>query len=481
MRNPLFALVLTGLGAMGGPDARLVDAITSSTGANPSALPTRLSQTGLYTDIRANPRSVTEAIVPFEVNAALWSDASHKERFVTVPPGAAITPTDSDGYDFPDRTVMVKNFLIDTVIGDPGSRILVETRFMVARKTAFGTEWHGISYAWRRDQSDADLVDPMEGRDAVLPVTAGGARKGKRWRYPSASDCMQCHTGRGSLGFITPQLNRPAKGDPSVNQLQDLAAKGILKANTLASNPRVKRWAALTDTAASLEVRARSYLAANCSHCHGNGAFAGPIHSFDYFNDQMKTVFDPKDAYAYGPYIGQPSTGGPTVPQMAYAGFPDSSFLIKRMLSRGTFEDVNMAQMPPLATYQPDSAAVKVVADWICSLGNKAPGSCNLPLVPKADFWASGIHGHGRLGPPSAYRIQARLREGRLIITASGRDLPDAGTLALVDIRGRSIPLRRIRRGEWALAGPGKPAPGIYGLVLSGRTLTLHRLVVPGR
>jgi hypothetical protein len=168
--------------------ARLVPSILDFDGTNPETLPAALSQTGLYDKVGTKARLVTEGIVAFEVNNPLWSDGSHKERFITIPPGAKVTPTDSDQYDFPDRTVLIKNFLIDSIHGDTATRFFVETRFLVVRKSMFGTQYWGATYKWRRNQSDADLVDQGSGLDTVHQVKVGGIARGKRWRYPSQGD-----------------------------------------------------------------------------------------------------------------------------------------------------------------------------------------------------------------------------------------------------------------------------------------------------
>lgn len=453
----------------GAAQAGLVPAITGYDG-DESRLPPRLSGTGLYQGM-VPPLRVSAGIVPFEVNAPLWSDGSHKERFVAVLPGRPIVPTDSDGYAFPAGTVLVKNFHLDTVAGDAASRILVETRFLVARGEPPRTAWHGISYAWRRDQSDADRVSAGEGRDEVIPVRTGaGSAKGKRWRYPSSLDCRHCHSGRGSLGFITPQLNRPARDAAGANQLKRLADLGVLTPHRVTATPPAWRWHGLDDASASLEKRARSYLAANCSHCHGNKAITGPIHSFDYFSDRIPLRYDPARPSVYGPYVGAPSSGGPVVPQMAYPGFPDSSFLVKRMLSRGTFEDVNPAQMPPLATYQPDSAAVRVVADWICALGGKAAGSCRLPPTPGGDFWASRLHG-APSDPRAALAVRLRREAAGTVLDLAWEGVGGTPEPALADLGGRRIALRRLGPAAWFT--PRRLPPGIYILHLRERSRQL--------
>ncbi len=74
--------------------AGLAQSIRDYDGADHADLPKLLSGTGLYESMAARPRR---------------SDGSAKERFVSVPPGTRITPTDSDNFDIPEKTVMIKN------------------------------------------------------------------------------------------------------------------------------------------------------------------------------------------------------------------------------------------------------------------------------------------------------------------------------------------------------------------------------------
>jgi hypothetical protein len=448
--------------------ARLLDGVANYDPANQVMPPAKLSETGLYTGIATKARAVTEGIVHFEVNAALWSDAAHKDRWITLPIGTSIIPTDSDHYDFPDKTVMIKNFAVDTVVGDAKTSILVETRFMVIRKIGTTTAYRGISYAWRRDQSDADLVDPTKGSNAVILVKANGVLVGKRWRYPARGDCSVCHVNRGSLGFITPQLNRPSKTNASINQLQELFTLGILNKNPLATNPASVKWAALDDASASLELRARSYLASNCSHCHGNANqdFTGVRHNFDFLNSKMAFTYDPANPAVAGPYVGTPSFFDPEMPKLVYPGSPDSSFVLRRMLARGTFEMPEALQMPPLASFQPDSSALRVLADWICTLGNKPIGaSCKLPLVPQDNYWANParIQPHGFAAFPSN-KLRANLHKG--VLTMSDFQSPEkpmpilAKEISMVDMVGKPMALTAV--GKLSMAVPNNLPNGVY-------------------
>src|SRR5689334_4052074 len=110
----------------GPASARVVGAISGYDGINDATLPKLLSQTGLFNNISSKTRTIADGPVAFEVNAPLWSDGSHKTRWVQVPVGKKIAPSDSDHYQFPDSTLFIKNFAFDTVYGDTNTRILHE-------------------------------------------------------------------------------------------------------------------------------------------------------------------------------------------------------------------------------------------------------------------------------------------------------------------------------------------------------------------
>lgn len=453
-------------------EARLAEAILAFDGSDAYPLPERLSETGLYSGIGTRARQVTAGIHPFDVNSPLWSDGTSKQRFITVPEGKTIIPMDTSRYAFPDKSVMVKNFLMDTVVGDTNSRILIETRFQVFHVDSSGAgSWHGISYAWRRDQSDALLVSHLDGANQVINQRVGGKQVGKRWRYPSRGDCLQCHAGgRQALGFITPQLHRPSRSNPSVNQLQDLMTRKVLASNPLTAKPNALKWAALDDASASLELRSRSYFASNCSHCHGNGRSqgGGVTHDFDYLNTAMRFMADSADPYAPGPYVNKP-VGSSKFPFLIYPGYPDSSAIVSHMLIRGTFEEPNPDQMPILATYQPDSAALKVLSDWICTMGGKKPGACALPRID-VPGWAPPVSIHNPERPvralaPGDYTLR---REGDVwrLLAPRGASAPPSH-LRLASPEGKAVPLSSDGRGGYFAVDPLRP--GIYLLRVGGR------------
>ena len=106
---------------------------------------------------------------------------------MALPDGKNITVGADGDWDFPNGTVLVKNFRLDNR--------LIETRLFMRHPDGV---WAGYTYEWNEQQTDATLV-------------RGGKRvtiAGQTWIYPSEGQCLQCHTeaaGR-SLGLETRQL-----------------------------------------------------------------------------------------------------------------------------------------------------------------------------------------------------------------------------------------------------------------------------------
>lgn len=451
--------------------------------ATHAAVPTLLSQTGLYRNIgNKATRAISDtSVAAFEVNSALWSDGAHKERYISLLPGTKVVPNDTAKFTFPSGAVLIKNFLIDTVHGDQSgaSRIYVETRFLVFQEGPFGKNWSGLSYRWRRDQSDADLVHPDSGLDYTHNVVLNGKRVGKRWRYPSSSDCTKCHKGdetfsRGTLGFITPQLNRVVNG---TNQLQSLFARGILTANPVAGKPNAHRWYAITDSSATLEQRVRSYFGSNCSHCHGNNVSHGQAkQNFDYLSANTRINYQPDPQTledSLGAWVGMPSLSGvASLPWLVLPGYPDSSIILGKMKYR--IDDFTIGndteQMPPLATSQPDSAAVALIEQWVCSL-NPATPCGKIPWQADETFWGdevvASIRPEGRAKGPA---FKPSMHRGLLSVPAHVA----AADVQLWDNKGRKVAL--VHEGEGRFRIVSTLTPGVYFLVAGGQRVVLNYL-----
>ncbi len=180
--------------------------------------------------------ALAEGVIPYSVNAQLWSDGAYKERYLALPDrpddDCGIGYTASGGWNFPNDTVVVKSFALEATAGDPASRRWIETRFLVRQQN----EWVGYSYRWNDEGTDAALVDAV-GADAEYEIRDPAASSGKRlqaWHFPSRAECMTCHSRAANfvLGLQTAQLNRDHDyGGRSDNQLHVLEELGLLKVN----------------------------------------------------------------------------------------------------------------------------------------------------------------------------------------------------------------------------------------------------------
>jgi hypothetical protein len=218
---------------------------------------------GAFTDLaKLTP---VPGFIPYDINTPLWSDGALKRRWIAVPQNERIGFSPTGAWSFPAGTVFMKHF--DMVVNEvTGARRRLETRFLV-RQAGGGV--YGVTYRWRRDGSDADLVAAPQ-TERIEVTTASGVRN-QTWYYPAPIDCLVCHNSNAGdvLGVNSRQLNRPfeyAEKGPSDNQLRTWNHLGLLnkelEEDSISKLPALVR---VDDASASLEARARSYLDANCA------------------------------------------------------------------------------------------------------------------------------------------------------------------------------------------------------------------------
>ena len=137
----------------------------------------------------------TDKLIPYDVNTPLWSDGAVKRRWIAVPnDGPPYTTNETIGFaatgewTFPRGTVLVKHF--DLPVDDRDSSITrrIETRLLV-RDTNGAV--YGVTYKWRADNSDADLLTASLNEDIPITNAAGGTRI-QTYYYPSPQDCLTC-------------------------------------------------------------------------------------------------------------------------------------------------------------------------------------------------------------------------------------------------------------------------------------------------
>ena len=311
--------------------------------------PTKLSETGLFDSVAAH--QLKPGIVPYSVNAPFWSDGAIKARWMAIPGEETIDYTTSRGWNFPNGSVLIKSFSLEKEPGNPESAVRIETRLMVRLQN----EWAGYSYRWNEQQTDAELVG-KEGRSETIPLhqSGTGTPLSQTWHYPSRAECMVCHSRASNyvLGVCELQMNREHDyGDQTENQLDRLSRLGYFSKPL--SEPAAAR-PALTDPydeQADLQLRARSWLHANCAGCHveaggGNSRFSA---EFTASLDQQLLI----DATPVH------NTFQLTDARLVSPGKPEQSVLLHRISQRG------QGQMPPLSTSIPDHRAVAMIRQWI--------------------------------------------------------------------------------------------------------------------
>jgi len=191
--------------------------------------PTRLSETGLFTSVKGHVPD--PALIPYSVNAPLWSDGADKERFLALPGTSQIEFSTNRGWTLPEGTVLVKTFSLPTDAINPASRRRIETRLLTRQEG----EWYGYSYVWNDDQTDATLVD-APGADRTYEIREGDTVRKQTWHYPSRTECMVCHSRAANfvLGLTELQMNKVHNyGAVSDNQLRTLEHIGIFRVNWL--------------------------------------------------------------------------------------------------------------------------------------------------------------------------------------------------------------------------------------------------------
>lgn len=464
-----------------------------------SSVPKTLSAMGLYVDIKAMKKALVPEAHAYEVNTPAWSDDSKPKRWVLLKAGKAIGFREKDDYwDYPDSAVFIKDHDIDTIDGDSASRVHWETQVLMNRKDTVdfvsgprpGTKvpvmmdhWYGYSYRWNADQKDARLLS-VSGKDDSIRIRQkgmAGASRIKKWRFLSRNQCEACHRagyadtvhGRSLLGFFTAQLNRPHPDSASRNQLEVFFDQGLLKGARPAAWDKAPRWRAIGDESASPDTRARSYVAANCSGCHGArgmivGATFGVQTNYDFHTMEARmdlrhrTVswpfgldddsIQPK-YYPRGDYVNNPDRLDSLAidPAEIVPGYPQKSVLLFRQLARngdpGDY-DTRRNQMPPLATFEVDVAATNLLKRWILEMGPKI---------------ATGVHAPIALSWPAEAAFQGRT----LVVSAEA--LRSRPRISMLNVSGREIPLERLSEGVFAL--PYGLPKGLYYVRIGGKTL----------
>jgi uncharacterized repeat protein (TIGR03806 family) len=379
------------------------------------AIPALLSQTGAFADVRVLRPAA--GLLPYDLVLAFWSDGAAKSRFVAIPEGkVAFSPNGE--WTFPPGTVFVKTFELPVDDAQPQRRQRLETRLLVVDRKG-GV--YGVTYKWRPDLSDADLLAATGLNENIAVRDAQGTHV-QSWYYPSREDCVVCHNSHthGPLGPKTRQMNRDVRYPDGIteNQLRRWNRLGLfspaIEEKDFSSLPVLAR---ADDVNRSVEDKARSWLDANCAHCHRPG---GTVANFD-----ARYETPPESQHVVdGPVLIDQNV------DRARVISPHDPWRSVALMRINTNDDI---RMPPLARHVIDAKGVALVRDWIMSLPGRdvlsppaiqpAGGSFNGPVTVSLTSSEPGVEIRytldGSVPGPNDARYEKPIRiEGPTVLRA---------------------------------------------------------------
>ena len=337
--------------------------------------PQRLSDWGVI-ERRGDRLVLGEDVLPYDVNTPLFADYAQKLRTVWLPPGRSARFDADQVYDLPVGTLISKTFFYPIEGGvaqaaegwdgrvetlDLARARLVETRLLVRQ----AEQWEALAYVWHGDEAWLSITG------AIIPLSLasadGGAARTVNYMVPSRNQCASCHvTGQHGdalmpIGVTTRQLNRSYGGGPG-NQLAHWQALGWL--DGVPPSSEWMRNADWSDPDEPLAHLARSYLDANCGHCHN------PVGRADTTGLWLNAHRVPlrRLGLCKPPIAAGQGTGGRRY--SIVPGQPDASILVFRMA-----DDDPATRMPEIGRSIVHQRGLAVVTDWIASL----PDECAEP------------------------------------------------------------------------------------------------------
>ncbi len=330
-----------------------------------AAFPQTLSATGLFASAKEN--RLAPGVIPFAINAPMWSDGARAERFLAVPGDSQIVKSNDPtrlGWRFPTNTVLGKTLSAPRGEGTGWRR--VETQILIYD----GAAWRAYAYQWNDEENDATLVAETGGGRAydvggVGEGAAAGKKRARTWHTASRAECLRCHNpGTGPpLGVNAMQMDRDAtySGGMREGQLAALTQLGVLD-KAIAEDSQAKLCDPF-DAGRDLSARARSWLHVNCSPCHSSatGGAVPSVFNFTLTSSEMRAI-------NFAPTQGDFGIGGAHV---ITAGDPLRSVLYYRISTLGP------AHMPRAGSSEANGQGIELIYDWIAQMPGAAESPAN--------------------------------------------------------------------------------------------------------
>jgi uncharacterized repeat protein (TIGR03806 family) len=313
----------------------------------------KLSDYGFFTGPLKN-LSPAEGIVPYSLNAALFSDYAYKQRFIKIPAGEKAIYNPDEVFEFPEGTVLIKNFYYPADFRKPKENIrILETRLLMLENGI----WKTLPYIWNDEQTEAYLNVAGKNIDVSWTHHDGTVRQVK-YSVPNMNQCKNCHLKGDKVIPIGPSA-RQLNGDYEYaeGKQNQLAHWKSLDKVDLPSADLLPKLARYDNDKELISNRARAWLEINCAHCHraDGPAKTSGLHLLASETDASKLGIG-KAPVAAGKGSGGLSYG--IVP-----GKPDESILQFRI------ESVHPGiMMPELGRTIVDEEGVKLVRQWISEM-----------------------------------------------------------------------------------------------------------------
>ncbi|WP_121665627.1 hypothetical protein [Mesonia aquimarina] len=316
---------------------------------------TTLSEYNFYEENIANLKPI-DRVVPYELISPLFTDYAKKKRFVWMPEDVSATYNSSDKVlDFPNSTILIKNFYYNNVQPNHQKRI-VETRLMFKKDNV----WEFANYIWNNQQTEAYL--DLSGSTTLVEWTdENNNNRSVNYRIPSATECMVCHKSNEKpipIGLKPHNLNKTfTYPTGEKNQLQQLVDVGYLNSYP-GQIETVVDW---ENESGSLKNRVRSYLDINCAHCHSEGAHC------DY--RPLKLAYSETiDDINLGVCVEPDQYVASGLPYIVAAGKHERSMMFYRM--NATDEAVKMPLLGRTVVHQ---ESVDLLSEWIDNINQNCP------------------------------------------------------------------------------------------------------------